>query len=297
MFNQLWDPHVGIAAGAALVAAFLLGMLHGITPDEHTWPITFSYAIGSYSTRRGLLAGLIFSLAFAFQRAVASELAYLALDRWFTAGSVVDYAVYVVVGAVMVIAGRQILRGHHFHLGGSHPAAAPDPDEMLRDPRPWMPAVHGFVAGWGFGAFATVIYTVLAPTMPSAWWGWLPGAVFGLGTMAMQASAGALFGWVSQRLGLSPAGIRRVALTTAGRTMGWGGWAFVAGGLFGLLFPGLAGFSIATGIAVQNLSHIDLGMVLVVVTVLGIGMGTLVSQTRYWARHDPRANRMSGTLS
>jgi len=35
-------------------------MVHGITPDEHTWPITFNYAIGSYSIRGGLKAGLCF---------------------------------------------------------------------------------------------------------------------------------------------------------------------------------------------------------------------------------------------
>jgi hypothetical protein len=32
----------------ALIYSFLFGLLHGILPDEHTWPITFSYAIGWY---------------------------------------------------------------------------------------------------------------------------------------------------------------------------------------------------------------------------------------------------------
>ncbi|CAB1128621.1 DsbD_2 domain-containing protein [Candidatus Hydrogenisulfobacillus filiaventi] len=280
---NLWDPHAGLAVGAALATAFLLGMVHGITPDEHTWPITFSYAIGSYSTRKGLLAGLIFSLAFTLQRALASELAYLALDRWFTMGPTIDYVVYLLVGAAMAVAGFQIMRGRHWHLFGSHragPETAPD----LQDPRPWMPAVHGFIAGWGFGAFAILIYTVLAPAMPDAALGWLPGALFGLGTMTIQASAGALFGWVSRRLGLDPAAVRRVALITAGRTLGWGGLVFVAGGVFGLLFPGLAGFSLATGLHIHNLDHLGIALVLVMVTVLGIGLGTLISQTRYWAR-------------
>ena len=30
----------------ALTYSFLFGLLHGILPDEHTLPITFSYAIG-----------------------------------------------------------------------------------------------------------------------------------------------------------------------------------------------------------------------------------------------------------
>jgi len=66
------------------VTAFLLGMVHGITPDEHTWPITLSYAVGGYSSRAGMRNALIFSLAFTLQRALASELAYLALARFLT---------------------------------------------------------------------------------------------------------------------------------------------------------------------------------------------------------------------
>jgi hypothetical protein len=235
-----------------------------------------------------LVAGLIFSLSFTFQRALASELAYLSLDRWFTMGSVVDYVMYVVVGLVMIWAARAILKGYHWHLFGSHRDHRKNPfsaNGEPRDPRRWMPAVHGFVAGWGFGAFAIMIYTILAPSMPSAAWAWVPGAMFGLGTTVIQAAAGGLFGWISKRRGLTPEAIRKVALNTAGRTMGWGGVVFVGGGLFGLLFPKIAGLSLATGIHVHNLDRLGLGLVLVMGTVLGIGVTTLVQQTRYWSRH------------
>jgi ABC-type nickel/cobalt efflux system permease component RcnA len=46
---NLWDP-VHVTGLAVFITALVLGVIHGITPDEHTWPITFSYAIGSYST-------------------------------------------------------------------------------------------------------------------------------------------------------------------------------------------------------------------------------------------------------
>src|SRR4051794_29753846 len=104
---NLWDPtHVSLAVD--LTTAFLLGIIHGITPDEHTWPITFSYAVGGYSTWRGLRAGAIFSLAFTVQQAVASELAHLGLAHWFTFPRL-DEIVYVVVGVVMVLAGGFIV--------------------------------------------------------------------------------------------------------------------------------------------------------------------------------------------
>ncbi len=288
---NLWDP-AHVAGLAIVVTAFLLGMLHGITPDEHTWPITFSYAVGGYSTRRGLRSGLVFSLAFTLQRALASELAWFGLSRLFTFGSV-DDVVYLVVGAVMVAAGVTILRRRrtvHLHFFGlrGHPARDPAggeaSEEILRDTRPWMPAVHGFVAGWGFGAFAIIVYTVLAPAEHSAAWGWVPGAFFGLGTTVVQVLAGGLFGLVAARRGLDAEAIRRVALHTASNTLTWGGVAFVAGGAFGLAFPRLAGRGLATGIHLHNLDHLGLPLVLVMVSVLGVGLTTLVRQTRLEGR-------------
>ena len=195
---NLWDPQIGMAVWAVLGTAFLLGMIHGVTPDEHTWPITFSYAVGGYSSRAGMRSALLFSLTFMVQRAIASELAYLALARYLSLGSATDYVIYVVVGVAMVGAARYIHGGRlpwhldlhihprrrsttpvaptghahhhagpvHVHPHGNVPVAAaghwssdscPECAEPnLRDPRPWMPALHGFIAGWGVGAFATI---------------------------------------------------------------------------------------------------------------------------------------------
>lgn len=299
---NLWNP-THVAGLTILVTAFSLGLLHGITPDEHTWPITFSYAIGGYSTRRGLRAGLTFSAAFTLQRALASELAFLGLSRLFTFASV-DSVVYLVVGLLMAIGGLAVMRrrrpiglhlpGVHlpsFHLPGVHLPSPPatgmrreDAEPVLTDPRPWMPAVHGFFAGWGFGAFALIIYTVLAPAEHSAAWGWLPGALFGLGTVVMQVLAGGLFGFVARRRRLSPDAIRRVALRTAGNTLTWGGVAFMVGGAFGLAFPAAASLSVGTGLRVHNLSHAGIPLLLVVICVVGVGATTLVRQTRIETR-------------
>jgi ABC-type nickel/cobalt efflux system permease component RcnA len=52
---SLTDPlaiYAGAGLGQLLLSAFLLGVLHGVTPNEHTWPITLSYAIGAASGRR-----------------------------------------------------------------------------------------------------------------------------------------------------------------------------------------------------------------------------------------------------
>lgn len=267
-----------------IIISILLGMLHGITPDEHTWPITFSYAIGSYSTRRGIKSGLIFSLSFALQRAIASELAYLGLSWIYTFASL-NNIVYIIVGALMAIAGFFIVKRKsilHFDLPflKSHSENDSSNGAWLDDPRPWMPAVHGFVAGWGFGAFALIIYTILAPATHSVALAWVPGALFGLGTMIMQVIAGGLFGYIAVRRGLQQDAVRRVALKTAGNTLSWGGIAFILGGLTGIFFPNIANFSLSTGIKVQNLSSFGLPIILVIFSVIIVGFSTLVIETK-----------------
>jgi hypothetical protein len=280
---NLWDPtHVSFTAD--LVTAFLLGIVHGITPDEHTWPITFSYAIGGYSTARGMRAGLLFSLALAIQAALASELAYLGLTQWFTFESF-DNVVYVAVGIIMAAAGLFAMgRGvlPHLHLPG-WPRAQRHPPQP-RELKWWMPAVHGFIAGWGIDAFSVIIYTTLAPAMPSAATGWLPGLVFGCGTLCVQAAAGAAFGAWAVRRGLPQEAIRNIALTTAARTLTWGGIAFVLFGLFGLAFPGMADVAVRTPLRVHNLDTLGLPFLLLVFAVLGVGVTSFVSATQAWRR-------------
>jgi hypothetical protein len=284
---NLWDPtHVSFTAD--LLTAFLLGLVHGVTPDEHTWPITFSYAIGGYSTIRGLRAGLLFALALAMQAALASELAYLGLTQWFTFPSF-DNLIYVAVGIIMAAAGLFAMgRGvlPHLHLPGSpraqtgRQAHAPQPREL----KWWMPAVHGFIAGWGIDAFSVIIYTTLAPAMPSAATAWMPGLAFGVGTLCVQAVAGAAFGAWAIRRGLPQEAIRNIALTTAARTLTWGGIAFVLFGLFGLVFPGIADVAVRTPLPIHNLDTLGLPFLLLVFAVLGVGVTSFVSATQAWRR-------------
>jgi sulfite exporter TauE/SafE len=294
---NLWDPtHVSFTVD--LLTAFLLGIVHGVTPDEHTWPITFSYAVGGYSTARGLRAGLLFSLAFAIQAAFASELAHLGLTQWFTIAGF-DNIVYVAVGLVMAAAGLFAMgRGvlPHLHLPGLPRTQERAQPLQPRELKWWMPAVHGFIAGWGLDAFSAIIYTTLAPAMPSAATGWLPGLVFGLGTLCVQAAAGAAFGAWAVRRGLPQEAIRNIALTTAARTLTWGGLAFFLFGLFGLAFPGIADIAVRTPLHVHNLDTLGLPFLLLVFAVLGVGVTSFVSATQAWRRHLVAGNAASATL-
>ena len=240
---------------ALLLESFGYGLLHGILPDEHTWPITFSYAIGNASGKKGLKSGLFFSLAFTLQRSIGSEISYLLLFSWFTKESINSY-VNMIVGGVMLWAGWQIQKkGHylHFHLLGHHhkpsegaersPAILtlhhhPDGKGMPKppgDPEPFptkWAMIHGFIAGFGVGPFAMFVYTVAAPHMGSLWLGFLPGFLFGLGTTIMLMILGGIFGaTLKTSRKFADSEIASIGHRTGSLTLLGGGLVFVLGGL------------------------------------------------------------------
>jgi hypothetical protein len=105
-----------------------------------------------------------------------------------------------------------------------------------------------------------------------------------LGTLCVQAAAGAAFGAWAVRRGLPQEAIRNIALTTAARTLTWGGLAFVLFGLFGLAFPGIADVAVRTPLPVHNLDTLGLPFLLLVFAVLGVGVTSFVSATQAWRR-------------
>lgn len=225
----------------ALSYSFLLGLLHGVLPDEHTWPITFSYAIGGGSGKAGMRAGFYFSLAFTVQRAILSQLSYLALARFLVMPELKGY-VYIAVGIAMAAAGALLL----LRSSRRYPHLLHAADEEIHERQEAFPEavpvrwtlVHGFLAGFGFeGLFASVI-AVTAPSMPSAWLGFAPGLMFGLGTMIVLAILGALFGTVLRlSRSLTERQIARIGLATGSRTLLYGGSLFMIFG--GVLLLGL----------------------------------------------------------
>src|SRR5437899_13106648 len=84
-----------------LLGSLGLGMLHGVVPDEHTWPITFSYSVGSATGRGGMLSGVFFASSFTLQRAIMAQLVYFALASYLAFDEGLNALVYVPVGIGM----------------------------------------------------------------------------------------------------------------------------------------------------------------------------------------------------
>ncbi|KUO94865.1 hypothetical protein [Ferroacidibacillus organovorans] len=274
---NLWNPSGSMSLLTVLLTALLLGMVHGITPDEHTWPITFSYSVGSYSTRGGMRAGFAFSLAFTVQRALMSELSFVALKQ-VTLLFHANALIYVVVGLVMALSGAYILRlGRHIHWLGFLEAAltralrlTPVADAGISARSSVRLALlHGFIAGFGTGAFAVIVYTVLAPQMPSAFVGFLPGLFFGIGTMIMQIAFGGLIGFLISRMNVSSNAMVYIARHVSGQVLFYGGLVFLLVGSFSLIVP-TESWGFTTGIHVHNLHQIGVGFFLAVIPVFFI---------------------------
>lgn len=288
---NLYNPVSFPSLFSVLLTAFLLGIVHGITPDEHTWPITFSYSVGSYSTKGGFKTGLLFSAAFTLQRAIGSELAFFALANILTKPDAMP-VVYIFVGVVMAYAGAYIMGlGKNLELFEGiirrlmkFSKIEPLPENPMEEIRPvptHMVLLHGFIAGWGTGAFAIIVYTVLVPRMPNAYTGFLPGLLFGLGTMAMQIITGALLGRFMERLDISKKGVQYIARKTSALTLFWGGLCFVLAAIFELVFPELQSIGFVTPVKVHNLHILGAGFFLVVFIVAGIMSVSFIKTFRY----------------
>jgi sulfite exporter TauE/SafE len=303
---NLWNPS-NVDLASALIISFLLGLVHGITPDEHTWPITFSYSVNQRGSKEGARAGMIFATGFTIQRAVMSEVAYFALAGIFL--TALSFGItYIFVGIAMAAAGVYFARRKGYfhihtietaleHLLKIHERGSADQkremehtsnplssrDGVLSDePIPAKLAfVHGLIAGFGFGAFALILYLVIAPSMPSPWFGFLPGLLFGLGTMAMQLMFGAFFVSLTRRVGrLTDRGISFVTSRISMNVLLYGGIAFVLSGLAILFYPALMNIGFNTGIKIHNLDNLGIGFFLVLFSVGIVGIVSFILSVR-----------------
>ncbi len=283
--SYLLNPPQGLTLTEILTIAFVLGVLHGVTPDEHTWPITFSYAVGSYSTRKGMKAGFAFSAGFTVQRALLTTLGFLGLAAIYKQYNL-DGPIYMLVGIAMAVVGMYVLnKKAYLHipfdvmLGSEHHSKGLGRTPM-HDVDPKVAVIHGLIAGFGFGAYATIITFMLAPQVPSLIYAPLPGIMFGLGTMVMQITFGAVFANFARLKRLSERQVKYVGQKTAGRTLLYGGIAFFVIGALVVVFPSIEGLAISTGNPIPNLDSIGVATVLVLLVVGAIGIGSLVSGFR-----------------
>ena len=263
-----------------LAGVFGLGMLHGIIPDENTWPITFSYSVGAATGRGGMKAGAFFSLAFTTQRAIMSQLVYFAVALFLVSFDRINGPVYFVVGLAMAIAGYLVLKNRVPHV---HPFMKFSQEDLAKHvhereydirgdempvPIHWT-IIHGFISGFGVdtGIFSTFIYLVTLPALArTGLWelGWLPGTLFGIGTFVVLMLIGLIFGsalQMGQRFGAQ-------RMKAFGRLVGARVLLF-GGILFMMLGP-------AYYFGMSNVVPVDFGTLIILVVMVAIAVPVMI---------------------
>jgi len=230
-------------------------------------------------------AGFFFSSGFTAQRALLTTLGFIGLAAFYQRYNL-DGPVYIIVGIAMIVAGSYILKGKYLHIpidrlfgGKAHHTESSErlqPHKDMKEIPLKMATLHGLIAGFGFGAYATIITFILAPEVPSLIYAPLPGLFFGLGTMTMQIVFGALFANIARVKKLTENDIKFVGRSTAGRTLYYGGLAFAVVGLLIAVVPILDTLSISTGNPIPNLDMVNVGFLLAVGVVGGIGLYSVI---------------------
>lgn len=159
------------------VAIGLIGMIHGLKPDEHTWPITISYGLMQRKLKGALLSTAVFAGALTV---VWTALSALTGDvfSFFTSNNLDTY-VDIIVGVTMISVALALL----IHR-------KEDKKEKTADYKViW---VHGLAAAFGGDFIVVLILTVATVTFLPSMFSFLVGLLFGLGSWIAQSLVVAL---------------------------------------------------------------------------------------------------------
>jgi hypothetical protein len=109
--------------------------------------------------------------------------------------------------------------------------------------------------------------------MPNVWFGWIPGFLFGIGTMTMQVVFGSIFGaWLTKVKKLTIKGMQYLARYISSNVLYYGGLAFAVAGALILKFPQILSYGVITPIKVHNLHDLGVGFFIVIFVVVVIGI-------------------------
>ncbi|WP_054858057.1 hypothetical protein [Vulcanisaeta sp. JCM 16159] len=155
-----------------LLAVLIVGVIHGLKPDEHTWPITVSYGLMQRSVRGVIAAVSVFAGALTLVWTLMSALVGELMGLLNT--SVLDPYVDIIVGLTMIGVAAYLVFGKH---GDHH-------DVKTADYR--LIWIHGLAAAFGGDFFIVLILTIAIVPMITAGLSFLVGFMFGFGSWLAQ---------------------------------------------------------------------------------------------------------------
>jgi len=169
------------------LAIFAIGIIHGLKPDEHTWPITISYAMMQKDLNGVIKSTVTFALALTTVWTIISAIVKPILSLGIGSNPLEDPIVDGIVGLTMIGVAlfyifeskknaNKISSGINDKIKTSEKSA---PDYKLI----W---IHGTAAAFGGDFFIILIIALsviaIIPTFPT----FLVGLLFGLGSLSAQ---------------------------------------------------------------------------------------------------------------
>jgi len=156
------------------LAIFIIGIVHGLKPDEHTWPITVSYGIMQRNVRGAMASTGVFAGALTLVWTSLSALTGQLLS--FFQDYDLDPIVDVIVGLSMIGVAAVFL----FKDKGKVADEGDNPDYKLI----W---IHGLAAAFGGDFIVVLLLTVALSTLVSVNLTFLIGLLFGIGSWMAQS--------------------------------------------------------------------------------------------------------------
>ncbi|MCQ4366931.1 MAG: hypothetical protein NO114_04670 [Sulfolobales archaeon] len=156
------------------LAIFIIGIVHGLKPDEHTWPITVSYGIMQRNVRGAMASTGVFAGALTLVWTSLSALTGQLLS--FFQDYDLDPIVDVIVGLTMIgVAAVFLVKDK-----GKAADKGDNPDYKLI----W---IHGLAAAFGGDFIVVLLLTVALSTLVSVNLTFLIGLLFGIGSWMAQS--------------------------------------------------------------------------------------------------------------
>jgi len=162
------------------VAIFAIGVVHGLKPDEHTWPITISYGLMQKNLRKAMLSTAVFALALMLVWSALSALTsqLFSFFRSYSLDPIVD----VVVGVTMIGVASYLVLKEKDQTEAHEESHA---DYKLI----W---IHGIAAAFGGDFIVVLLLTLALFQSTGANAGFLVGLIFGLASWIAQSLVVAL---------------------------------------------------------------------------------------------------------
>lgn len=169
---------------------FILGLVHGLTPDEHTWPVIFGSSLNQKRMQKAVYTAFFFALAATIPWIILAAI-FSILGTVFYRESWEVYFHLVLGLAMLLLGGYALIYSHtpHFHIGhkkGHNDKAPKKPFNLTQI------IIYGLILGLGPCAPVLLMYGFAAESQRLSI-GIFSGLLFGLATMITLSILAAIF--------------------------------------------------------------------------------------------------------